>query len=175
MRSPGILVVPVCLALGSLLEACSGGEPSDRTPGVTTSEAAPAEVPARAEMITPAESGPDAPVTRLPALEGTEWIVIELDGAPPPDGVEATLTLDREAGQATGSGGCNRYAGAYEITGARLTFGTMANTRMACPADAMIFEGAYLTTLGRVGSYRLAGSTLDLLGEKGALVRLRSQ
>lgn len=175
MRSPVLLNVSVCLTLGSLLGACSRGEPSDRTTGGTTGEAAPAEAPATADMATPAESSPNAPVTPLPALEGSEWFVVELEGAPPPDRVEATLTLDREAGQATGSGGCNRYTGAYDLAGARLTFGTMANTRMACPADAMIFEGAYLAALGSVGSYRLTGSTLDLLGETGAVVRLRAR
>lgn len=123
----------------------------------------------------PADTAGGAPGTPLPALEGTEWAVTELEGAPPADGLEATLTLDRDTRQAAGSGGCAGFTGTYELAGARLTFGTVAAGRAACPADAMAFENAYLRALGRVGSYRLTGSTLDLLGEAGAVVRLRAR
>jgi len=75
----------------------------------------------------------------------------------------------------TGSGGCNRYTGAYELAGGRLTFGTMAGTRMACPAEVMAFEDAFMEALARVGAYHLIGTSLDLLGDAGSVVRLRGR
>ena len=151
-------------SLGLLLASCTSGEPPREDAG-----AAPAEA------VAPSDASVTAPVELLPALEGAEWVVEELEGAPPPEGILATLTLDREARQVSGSGGCNRYAGAYELAGGRLRFGTMGGTRRACAADVMAFEDAFMVALRRVGSYRLSGSALDLLGDAGAVVRLRAR
>jgi heat shock protein HslJ len=119
-------------------------------------------------------AGCGEPVTDRP-LEGTEWVLAELEGEAPPEGARATLLLDRGALQATGSGGCNQFTGSYDLTGGRLTFGTMASTRRACLGGLMALEDRYLQALGRVGGYRLVGAEFELLGEAGTVARFRTR
>ena len=114
------------------------------------------------------------PVTGQP-LEGTEWVLAELEGDVPPAAARATLLLDRGALGASGSGGCNQLTGSYDLTGGRLTFGTMASTRRACPGPLMALEDRCLGALGRVGGYRLVGAGLELLGEAGTVARFRAR
>jgi putative lipoprotein len=109
------------------------------------------------------------------SLEGTGWTLVELEGAPVPEGVQATLVLEGAGRRASGSGGCNPFAGSYRLEGASLTFGDLALTQRACAGPAMEVEGAYLHTLGRVGGYRLTGDRLHLLGEEGVVARFRSR
>jgi copper homeostasis protein (lipoprotein) len=113
-------------------------------------------------------------VADLP-LEGTEWVLVELAGAPLPDGAEATLLLDGSEWQASGRGGCNRFSGPYRLEGGSLTFGNMAATRMACTGPAMEVEDAYLRILARIGGYRVMGADLQLLAEEGVVARFRSR
>lgn len=134
--------------------------------------AAPALLVARVLGVYPGQGCDAAP---SPPLEGTEWVGVSVDGAPLPEGVEATLHLAPEERRVSGSGGCNRFSGAYELAGGRLTFGTLAATRRACPGPAMDAEAAFLAALGRAGSYRLEGDRLELLGEAGPVTVLRAR
>ena len=109
------------------------------------------------------------------SLEGTEWTLVELEEAPVPEGVQATLVLDGAEKQASGSGGCNHFSGPYRLQGGSLTFGNLAATEMACAGPGMEVEGAYFRTLGRVGGYRLTGDGLQLLAEEGVVARFRSR
>ena len=67
-------------------------------------------------------------------LEKTEWRLIRLGGAAvtgddlhrPPQ-----IILDPVSQRASGSGGCNRIVGGYELKGDKLTFAHMASTMMA--------------------------------------------
>jgi heat shock protein HslJ len=61
----------------------------------------------------------------------------------------------------SGSGGCNRLTGSYELEGERLTFGRMAGTMMAC-RDGMDTERAFLDALSRVRRARVLGQQLQL-------------
>jgi len=116
------------------------------------------------------DEAPDAP------LERTEWLLVGVvGGVPVPDGVEATLVLDPDEPAAAGSTGCNRFTGTYRIDGGRLTFGMTAATRMACPDPLMALEADYLEALRLAGSYRLQGSTLELLGADGPVARFRAR
>lgn len=106
-------------------------------------------------------------------LEGTEWVLAEVvGGVEVPGGVEATLVLEPAEGRTHGSSGCNRFTGTYTLAGGRLTFGMGALTRMACAEPLMGLETDYLEALRRVGSWRISGATLELLGEEGPVARL---
>ncbi len=113
-------------------------------------------------------------VADLP-LEGTEWTLVELEGALVPEGVQATLVLEEAGTRASGRSGCNSFAGSYRLAGASLTFGGLASTQRACAGSAMEVESAYFRTLGRVGGYRLTGDGLHLLAEEGVVARFRSR
>lgn len=108
-------------------------------------------------------------------LEGTEWALVELGGAPLPEGVGATLLLDRDAGRASGSDGCNMFTGPYRLSGASLTFGDVAVTARACAGTVGEVARAYLRVLTRVGGYRLLGAELELLAEEGVVASFRSR
>lgn len=108
-------------------------------------------------------------------LEGVEWVLVGLPGGfDIPAGARATLTLEREGRLLSGSTGCNRYSGAYELEGGFLTLSATGSTRMACGEALMRLEASYLEALRATGSFRLNGSRLDLLGESGVVARLDS-
>ena len=66
----------------------------------------------------------------------------------------------------TGSGGCNRLTGSYELNADRLSFRGVASTKMAC-VDGMETEQAYLNALGRVYRWRISGQSLELFDFRG--------
>ena len=106
-------------------------------------------------------------------LEGTDWRVVEVNGAPVAAADSARrpgLRLVADGHKVQGSAGCNRMMGSYELTGSSLKFGPLATTRMACPS--MDAEQAYLAALGATTRYEIAGTTLTVFGPDGPLVRL---
>jgi copper homeostasis protein (lipoprotein) len=109
-------------------------------------------------------------------LESGEWRLVDLQGKPInsqdlPQG--ATLKFDAAQKRVSGSGGCNRLMGPYQVTGAKLHFGPIAATMMACQ-HGMDTEAAFFHALEGVASYKIDGDTLSLLGPSGAtLAKLR--
>jgi putative lipoprotein len=98
------------------------------------------------------------------SLENTYWKLVRLAERPvtaPERQREAHLILHPADGRVSGSGGCNRLTGSYELEGERLTFGRMAGTMMAC-RDGMDTERAFLDALSRVRRARVLGQQLQL-------------
>jgi copper homeostasis protein (lipoprotein) len=102
------------------------------------------------------------------------WKLTALNGKPVPAAAnqrEPSLTL-QSAGthqRATGSGGCNRFTGSYELDGNNLSFGTLAGSMMACVAG-MDTEKEYLETLPRVRTWKVLGQHLELFDTAGTLL-----
>jgi putative lipoprotein len=112
------------------------------------------------------EAGPS------PVLVGPVWIVQEVSGGAVPDEPAITLQLGAD-NRASGNGGCNQYGGSYELTGASLSFGEVAATRMACDAGPMEREQALLDALPKVTHFETRNdSELVLLAEDGRRVIL---
>lgn len=65
-------------------------------------------------------------------LTGGEWLVEDINGEGVIDILQTTLAFGTD-GQVSGTGGCNRYSGSFELAGDTLGFGPMAVTQMACP------------------------------------------
>jgi len=106
------------------------------------------------------------------ALERTHWTLTAIGVAATPIAktqTEAFLLLGDPPGRVSGSGGCNRLAGAYQIAGDKLTFGPIAGTRMAC-AEGMSVEDALGAALGSTAAFRIDRDRLDLLDAGGALL-----
>lgn len=115
--------------------------------------------------------GTSAPAVPLVA---TEWTLVELAGKPAPLGAggrPATLVLAGADGRASGFAGCNRFMGSYQTAGKDLTIGPVAMTRMACDRG-MELEQQYGAALAAVRHYRVAGKSLELSGDQGAVARL---
>ncbi|MBE9227629.1 META domain-containing protein [Phormidium sp. LEGE 05292] len=65
------------------------------------------------------------------------------------------LTADFSDGRISGSGGCNRFMGSYEIKGDRLTISPLASTFKACEEPIMTQESKYLKALQGAQRYEL--------------------
>ncbi len=66
--------------------------------------------------------------------------------------------------------GCNRGGGAVAIADETLTFGPIALTRMACPADAMAVEQAVTAVLEGQVAYAIDAGTLTLSSGANSVV-----
>ena len=70
-------------------------------------------------------------------------------------------------GRISSTVGCNRIVGKPSLKGDRLRFGPMAATRMACPPPLDQLETAYMASLDAVRSWRIEGTRLTLVDERG--------
>jgi heat shock protein HslJ len=106
------------------------------------------------------------------ALENTSWKLTSLGNtsvsAPSPQR-EAYFLLDPANHRVSGSGGCNRLMGSYELNGDQLKFGPMADTRMACP-EGMDSEQAFLKSLAQVNRWKITGQSLELFDSDGKVL-----
>ena len=82
---------------------------------------------------------------------------------------EPHLVLRSQDRRLSGSGGCNRLMGSYELDGDKLTFGKMAATRMAC-LDSMDIEQSFLDALAQVKTWKIVGEHLELFDAGGNLL-----
>ncbi|MBL8419034.1 MAG: YbaY family lipoprotein [Dechloromonas sp.] len=106
------------------------------------------------------------------ALRGSYWKLVRLGDASVAAAAkqrEAHLILANDSLRVSGSGGCNRLTGGFELEGDRLRFGRMAGTMMAC-LDGMEQEKRFLDTLGQVDRYRIRGSHLELIDAQGVVI-----
>ena len=115
-----------------------------------------------------------APVTAAPdqSLENTLW---ELNTFISGDAassllVDTQITAEFNAGQVSGSAGCNRYFGSYEINGGDITFSPLGSTRMACAAEVMQQEAAFLAALQLASSFQIEWDQLTVQHDGGRLV-----
>ena len=103
-----------------------------------------------------------------------KWRIEHVRGG---DSFDAAKTLFEPTadGRVSSTVGCNRIVSKPSVEGDRLRFGPMAATRMACPPPLDQLETAYIAALDAVRSWRIEGTRLTLLDERGdaavALVR----
>lgn len=106
------------------------------------------------------------------SLENTEWKLTDLAGAPVKSAsqqAEAYLVLNSENHRVSGSGGCNRLMGSYELDGDRLIFNQMASTMMAC-IKGMDTEKKFLDALDRVKTWKISEQQLSLSDGEGKVI-----
>jgi heat shock protein HslJ len=94
-------------------------------------------------------------------LTGGAWVVEDVGGRGIPDNAHVTMTFD-PSGSVYGAAGCNRYNGAFNLTGEKFGFGPAAATRMACAAALMNLESAFFQAMASVTRFDIA--------ETGALI-----
>ena len=100
------------------------------------------------------------------ALVEKHWKLIELFGNLVPASEnkarEAYITFRIEGNQINGNGGCNRFAGSYQLkTPDKLVLSQVAATRMMC-IDNMDMEDKFMQVLNSVDSYTIKNDTLTL-------------
>ena len=101
-------------------------------------------------------------------LNGTSWVLATLDGSPPVEGTE--LTISFADGEVTGSAGCNSFGGTYEVDGTTLVFSPLVSTMMACEDSINAQERAYLDALDTQVDFAINGSSLTLTGSNGSVL-----
>jgi heat shock protein HslJ len=99
-------------------------------------------------------------------LEGTVWTV---DGLVSNSAVSTvrqgvTAKLVFHGGRVDVHTGCNTGGGPAAVTAATITFGPIATTRMACPADATSVEQHVVKVLTGTQPYSIAGDALKIGG-----------
>jgi len=101
-------------------------------------------------------------------LEGTYWKAIELAGksAPTQDATREVHLLFQAGGRVSGSDGCNRVTGSYELKGDVVTFGQMVGTQMAC-VDTGEIERAFRDALKVATRLTIVGDRLELFDVTG--------
>jgi heat shock protein HslJ len=105
---------------------------------------------------------------RAPRLAGTNWTLVSQDGLGTLPGTRVTAAFGADR-RLSGSAGCNRYVGAYELSGPGIEVGPLATTRMFCaPAGVMEQEQRYLVALQRVALVAMNGEQLLLVDATGA-------
>jgi heat shock protein HslJ len=107
-----------------------------------------------------------------PTLENTHWALTRV--AKDRVGTmrrEPHLVLESKNSRASGFAGCNQFTARYQLSGRRLAFSRISYTRMACldPRESRI-EKAFLSALEHVRTWRIDGSTLQLLDARGAFL-----
>ena len=105
-------------------------------------------------------------------LEDTYWKLTRLGEEPVfvyEQQREPSLVLYSENHRVSGSGGCNRFKGTYQLNGEEIHFGPLASTRMACP-KGMDTEDAYFVALEHVKTWNVIGQHLELYDLNGELL-----
>ncbi|MGW8226853.1 MAG: META domain-containing protein, partial [Anaerolineales bacterium] len=97
-------------------------------------------------------------------LVGTQWLLLAFGDADSPTAVEAgtiVTAIFSEDGNLSGSGGCNYYAGSYEVSDDQISFGPLATTAKICPVGSEQ-ETEYLSALDAAESFSLFGQRLSI-------------
>ncbi len=129
--------------------------------------------------LTPSGSSQEAAAGALqPSVIETQWNLIELNGsAVHASGAEGQvyIYLQREGDKLSGSDGCNRFFGSYDLSGNSLDFHSVAQTLMACRGGFADREAEFLNALKLVTSYQVAEDILQLKVEDRVLARFQAR
>jgi heat shock protein HslJ len=128
------------IALAAVLTACSGF----------------------GEVVAPSNAETEQPGDRVD-LDGTEWVLISLNGNSLIEG--SNITLDFTEGQVSGFAGCNWYGGKHTGTDKDpLAIAEMAVTAQLCPAPEGVMqqETAYTEALQNAAACRVVDDRLEI-------------
>jgi heat shock protein HslJ len=117
-------------------------------------------------------ASPRAQTARALPLEGTYWKAVEVGGKPislPAD--RAPFLIFQPEKRLSGSDGCNRMTGSYELKGDAVTFGPLASTRRAC-LDMGDVDRAFGVALNSARRLRIVGDRLELSDADGKRVAI---
>ena len=102
-------------------------------------------------------------------LGGTQWALdVAALGVGDAGTVSSWIAFERD--RVSGNDGCNTFSGSYEADGAKLTFGPLAGTRMACGSPADEVASKVTAALARVRTYEVAADTLRMNDAGGEAV-----
>ncbi|AXC14753.1 protein of unknown function DUF306, Meta and HslJ [Acidisarcina polymorpha] len=115
--------------------------------------------------------------SRLSVTE-TQWNLVELNGSPVSSrspGSQPYIYLQTQGDKLSGSGGCNRLFGSFDLSGSSLQFHSVAQTLMACPGNSAERESALLDALKLTTSFQVSGDVLLLRVDDRVLARFQAK
>ena len=102
-------------------------------------------------------------------LVGTQWLLVAYGDAASPTAVEPGTVVNAnfsEDGNIAGFGGCNAYAGAYEVDEDQISIGPLASTAAYCE-DESDQEMEFLQALEAAETFSIFGQRLSLHYDNG--------
>ena len=130
-----------------------------------------------AAQSTGASANPDLGTASV-SLKETQWNLVELEGNPVTAASSQNqpyIYLHAEGDKLTGSGGCNRVFGSFDLDGSLLQFHSVAQTLMVCPGSSGAHEPELQQALKLATSYRIDGDTLELKVDDRVLARFQAE
>ncbi|QUV86230.1 META domain-containing protein [Chloracidobacterium aggregatum] len=108
-------------------------------------------------------------------LAGKRWTLVEVEGETV-NVAEPFIEFDPASRRYTGSDGCNRFSGRYEIQGARLRFAPPTRTKRACLDEPVRrLESRFNRLLPQVNRFEMLGDRLVLYASKRRLMVLAAR
>ena len=86
---------------------------------------------------------------------------------------DAFINFDVNEKKFTGNGGCNQFNGNYSLNNKNISFSEVNRTKMSC--EDIEFENTFLSVLGTVNRYEIAGSDIYLKRKNEILLILRAK
>lgn len=112
---------------------------------------------------------PDAP------LMGNRWVLVEMNGVPVQvsgSDKDAHLVFNTSEKRYSGSSGCNRMMGTYDMkSNGEVKFSPPAGTMMSCVDQA--FENAFMKFFATVNRYEINNNELYLKQDKNVVMKLK--
>ena len=105
-----------------------------------------------------------SPAAEVPDLEGTSWLLLEINGQPVIEGSDPTLIFNDDS--IGGNGSCNAFGGEYTTENGKLTISDIFSTLMYCE-DTMDQEFAYFAALEGAAGYQVSDGNLQILNADG--------
>ena len=105
------------------------------------------------------------------SLQGTKWMLTELDGEP---ALGETAFLRMTDGGAGGNTGVNVFGGEYTLSGSNLSITPGPQTMIAGTPEMMEQERAFIKALGEVTTFRVSGRSLALIAGDRVVARFRA-
>jgi heat shock protein HslJ len=115
-----------------------------------------------------AQTAPDTPMGMAPAIIGSTWTAIEINGTAPSNRL-STFKITEEM-KAVGKGGCNNWSAPILLEGTDIRIGDIKSTMMACPGGVMVQERAYFAALAAAKSWQAADGELRFLDAEGTVL-----
>lgn len=132
---------------------------------IPTSQTPPL-VPSSTPTVANTSSAP--PIS--PSLFSQRWIATEINGFQVDQNATNTpsIQLDQTTKRFSGSDGCNRIMGSYQLSSDRLSFGAVATTKMFCASVDQNLTLQYKHSLEKATQYRVSPEHLILLDTTGS-------
>ncbi len=105
------------------------------------------------------------------SLDGTSWVVTEINGEPVMEDFAPTMVFD--GADVGGKASCNSYFATYSVNGDQLSFDTIGNTEMYCMEEGVMDqETLFLRSLSKADTFRMADNQMTITLNDGGTISL---